>query len=312
MTVKISAAILRQQDDVCSSYVMQLLHSNSAFHKLAASEGRRIVERDAEDERKLASGIALAFDKGILTTRPKVCPAIPINVMGLSAKQVTDKILHHLPSHVGNVIVLQGLSGTGKGTTVAKLCQELPRSVTWSNGNVFRSYTYLCDEMLATEGKDMTEANLTEELLANVVRRVTFDKCDDNHFQMMIDHSVRVSSIENTLLKTKRMSSQVPMVAEKMQGEVIRFGMSAVRQLSEDGFNVILEGRAQTLNFIPTSTRFELVIPDVTILGERRAAQRVMAKALELARASESTTALLDGADASRFVAESLNTMDLS
>lgn len=33
------------------------------------------------------------------------------------------------------VLVLQGLSGTGKGTTVAKLQALLPRASTWSNGN---------------------------------------------------------------------------------------------------------------------------------------------------------------------------------
>ena len=41
----------------------------------------------------------------------------------------------------GCVLVLQGLSGTGKGTTVGKLANMLPKAVTWSNGNVFRSLT---------------------------------------------------------------------------------------------------------------------------------------------------------------------------
>ena len=31
-----------------------------------------------------------------------------------------------------------GLSGTGKGTTVAKLSEKLPNVTCWSNGNVFR------------------------------------------------------------------------------------------------------------------------------------------------------------------------------
>ena len=43
----------------------------------------------------------------------------------------------------GCVLVLQGLSGTGKGTTVAKLQAALPSCVSWSNGNVFRSLTLL-------------------------------------------------------------------------------------------------------------------------------------------------------------------------
>ena len=39
--------------------------------------------------------------------------------------------------------MLQGLSGTGKGTTVSKLQAALPRAVSWSNGNVFRALTLL-------------------------------------------------------------------------------------------------------------------------------------------------------------------------
>lgn len=284
---KLTLALLRKQDDCCSSAVLAALQDLPAFQKLAASEGECIIRRDKEDEDKLAEGIQVAIRKGILSGKPDVSPVHKINVVGLSAQEVTDAIVKQLPSKEGNVIVLQGLSGTGKGTTVAKLRDALPRCVTWSNGNVFRCYTYLCNELLSKQGKEITTANLADAaLIASAEKRVTFVKCPDGSFQTMLDDTTRVADIQNTLLKMPLISEKVPTVAQETQGEVIRFGAAAVKKLSADGYNVILEGRAQTLNYIPTPLRFELVIPEVSLLGERRAAQRVMAKALEIVGSS--------------------------
>ena len=66
-------------------------------------------------------------------------------LLGKSADAVADAIIASLgdaPKR-GCILVLQGLSGTGKGTTVAKLQATLPKCVSWSNGNVFRSLTLL-------------------------------------------------------------------------------------------------------------------------------------------------------------------------
>ncbi|KPI89994.1 hypothetical protein ABL78_0854 [Leptomonas seymouri] len=274
--------ILRQQDDVCSSCVLALLKDNAKFRNLSEGEGRGIIQRDNEDAEKLSDGIRISIRKGILSGQPDVSPVTKVNVVGLTAQEVTDKIIKELPSLSGNVIIIQGLSGTGKGTTVDKLKHALPKCVTWSNGNVFRSYTYLCNEMLQARGKEITAESLTDDLLADVEKRVSFVKCDDGTFQTMLDGKTRVADVQNTILKTPLISAKVPTVAQQMQGEVIRFGASAVKMLSADGYNVILEGRSQTLDYIPTPLRFELVIPEVGVLGQRRAAQRVMAKALEM------------------------------
>ncbi|KAK7194521.1 hypothetical protein NESM_000369300 [Novymonas esmeraldas] len=274
--------VLRQQDDVCSSYVLSLLADNDTFKRLSSSEGEDIIKRDNEDADKLSDGIRIAVRKGILSGQPDVTPVSKVNVVGLTAQDVTDKIVAALPSKTGNVIILQGLSGTGKGTTVSKLKDALPKCVTWSNGNVFRSYTHLCNEVLAAQGKEITADTLTDALLAEVEKRVTFVRNDDGTFATMIDGTTSVADLQNTALKTPLISAKVPTVAQQTQGEVIRFAAGAVRQLSADGYNVILEGRSQTLDYIASPLRFELVIPDVAVLGQRRAAQRVMAKALEM------------------------------
>lgn len=279
---RLTLQILRQQDDVCSSCVLAALKNNTHFQSLAESEGRDIISRDNEDAEKLSDGIRIAIRKGILSGNPDVSPVTKVNVVGLSAQEVTDKIVKALPASTGNVIILQGLSGTGKGTTVNKLRDALPRCVAWSNGNIFRSYTYLCNEVLSAEGKEITTENLTDELLAAVERRVSFVKAEDGSFQAMLDGTTRVADVQNTSLKTPLISAKVPTVAQQTQGEVIRFAASAVKMLSADGYNVILEGRSQTLDYIASPLRFELVIPEVAVLGQRRAAQRVMAKALEM------------------------------
>jgi len=69
---------------------------------------------------------------------PPVEPLTRIDVLGKTADAVCQEIIKALgdaPS-MGCVLVLQGLSGTGKGTTCSLLEQKLPRCTSWSNGNV--------------------------------------------------------------------------------------------------------------------------------------------------------------------------------
>lgn len=273
--------ILKAQDDRTSSAVLAALAHDEAFKLLSESEGKLIIERDREDDEKLAVGIDIAVKKGVLPQDPHVSPVVKISVVGKSADEVAAELLEKLGSTDGHgkVVVLQGLSGTGKGTTVGKLRNALPRCVCWSNGNVFRSVTHLVSEHCAANNIEFSASVLTPELLAATMKRLAFERFGDE-FDVVIDGKTRVSTICNTTLKAPVISSRVPTVAEQTQGEVVLFAASAVKTLTDAGHNVILEGRAQTLNYIPTPYRFELVIEDAGLLGQRRAAQRVMAEAL--------------------------------
>jgi hypothetical protein len=71
------------------------------------------------------------------------------------------------------------------------------------------------------------------------------------------------------------------------QGEVILFASRAVETLGAHGFIVLLEGRAQTVQYVPTPHRFALVLSDPTLIGQRRAAQRLMAAAYKAAPTEE-------------------------
>lgn len=292
-TPLISAAILSRQDDRTSEAVLSILKGKPAFEALSVAEGNDIVTRDREDDVKLAVGIQFAVNKGVLPKDPHVDEVRKIVVTGKSADEVAQEIINVLPSRSGNVIVLQGLSGTGKGTTVKRLQAALPSCVCWSNGNVFRTFTHLACRHCDESGIAFAEDVMTPELLQSFVRRLAFEKFEDG-FDVTIDGSTRVGEIQNTTLKMPHISSRVPTVAALTQGEVVLFAAKAVETLKEAGCNVILEGRAQTLNYIPTPLRFELVMENVALLGERRAAQRVMAAAQKALGASTSDDAALE------------------
>eukprot|EP00954_Amorphochlora_amoebiformis_P003690 286652-Amorphochlora_amoeboformis.AAC.1 len=68
-----------------------------------------------------------------------------IDVIGKSPEEVADEIIEILQDapDKGCVMTLEGLSGTGKGTTVSMLKKKLPNATTWSNGDIFRSITLL-------------------------------------------------------------------------------------------------------------------------------------------------------------------------
>lgn len=287
MSSAITHELLLAQDDRTSNAVLALLKDNAAFARLSASEGALIIQRDAEDEAKLGVGIQISIKRGVLSADPDVSPVKKIDVVGKSADEVAALILADLPGKEGNVLVLQGLSGTGKGTTVKKLQALLPKCVCWSNGNVFRTITHLANAHSEEAKVEFNADLLSTEFVAKAFSRLTFEKFDDG-FDVVIDGATRVSAIQNTVLKTPLISSRVPTVAEQTQGEVVKFAASAVATLTAAGHNVILEGRAQTLNYIPTPHRYELVIPDVSLLGQRRAAQRVMAAAVEALKGGSS------------------------
>jgi hypothetical protein len=54
--------------------------------------------------------------------------------------------------------------------------------------------------------------------------------------------------------------------------------------MGKDGWFVLLEGREQTVNYVQTPSRFILELSDPSLIGKRRAAQRLMADSLAKVR----------------------------
>jgi len=277
-------ALLEAGDDSCSNAIIRAFQEDSTFQEFARKETNGIVQRDAEDDEKLAVGISKAVAKGVIPAQPPVEPVCRIDVKGKSADAVAQEIIEKLGEapQTGCVLVLQGLSGTGKGTTVAKLQAKLPRAVCWSNGNVFRSLTLLAVSHCERQGVPFTPESLTPELLQELMAQLQFGKFNgkfDTHIAG--GHEVYVSEVANTVLKEPRVGKNIPTVAEITQGEIIKFAGNAADQMSADGMNVLMEGRAQTLDYVRTPHRFELVLSEPGIIGMRRAAQRMSASALK-------------------------------
>lgn len=287
----LSAALLAQGDSTTTSAIIDAFRGDATFESFSKAEMDGILKRDAEDDEKLAAGIVMAVEKGVLAADPPVEALTQIDVLGKTAEKVAEEIIIALgdaPAK-GCVLVLQGLSGTGKGTTVSMLQQKLPRCTTWSNGNVFRSLTLLAVSRCEQAGVPFSTEVLTADFLADLMGCLSFGKFGPGGtFDTRISgygHDCLVSQVANTTLKDPKVGKNIPTVAKMTQGEVVGFAAGAAEAMRADGMNVLMEGRAQTLNYVRTPYRYELTLSEPLIIGMRRAAQRMMGTAAEKVKA---------------------------
>eukprot|EP01082_Thalassiosira_pseudonana_P003096 g2831.t1 g2831 contig12:882781-884177(+) len=308
----LSYTILSEQNANTTNAIIEHYSTNQDFLTLSESEGALILARDEEDASKLQKGIDIAKDKRVID--PNFVPEeyITVDVLGKTPDEVADEILGRVRKSdggdcSGGVVVLCGLSGTGKGTTVAKLKEKLETEdnkqvVCWSNGNIFRSVTLLAAtwcEQQNCDGFDAEKA-LTKDNLGSFVGMLEFGKFNGK-FDTRINGlglDLLVSEVQNTELKVPKVSKNIPTVAEVTQGEVILFAADAINKMGQDGIFVLLEGREQTVNYVRTPLRFTLTMSDMTLIGKRRAAQRIAAGALAETNESASEdeiTSALDG-----------------
>ena len=295
----ISYELLSKQDAETSAALVDLYASSEEFTLLSAREGEGILARDKEDADKLQVGIDYAKEKGVIDPDFVSEPYIEVDVLGKTPSDVADEILSRMAKEKGeSVVVICGLSGTGKGTTVAKLREKIEADgsrevVCWSNGNIFRSVTLLaatwCEQQADLEAFD-GERVLTKENLASFMGMLKFGtfngKFDTRINGLGLD--LFVSEVQNTSLKEPKVSRNIPTVAKVTQGEVIIFAADAIRKMGEAGMIVLLEGREQTVNYVRTPLRFTLGLSDDTLIGKRRAAQRLGAAALAVVSDSAS------------------------
>jgi cytidylate kinase len=291
-TPGLSRALLLAQDDTTTNAIIRAFERHAPFVDFSHREMLAILERDAEDDDKLKAGIQLAIRKGVLDASPPVEPVVRIDVLGKSAGDVAGLIVGALgeAAATGCVVVLQGLSGTGKGTTVERVKATLSNSVTWSNGNVFRALTLLavrrCEKLglvVGAGGRYDMAAVLTAEALAEFTAELDFGWHGDAwDIRIGGGLDVLVSQVANTLLKEAVIGRHLPTVAEQTQGEVVAFASAAAAKMGAGGKVVLMEGRAPTLEYVRTLHRFELTMSEPAIIGMRRAAQRMMASAVNM------------------------------
>lgn len=290
----LSYELLKKDDAETNDLVQEFFKGDAMFQRLARQRCEAIQGRDAEDGAKLQKGIDFGIEKGVLPAHIAVEPVRDIQVNDRAMRERVDEIVAALGDAVvkGCVVVVQGLTGTSKGSTVKELVKRLPNAVAWSNGNLFRSLTLLAVTYTEQQGRPLEDA-LVPDVLQSFMGMLSFGKFGDD-FDVEIQGlglSLRVGEIQNTILKEPRVEKCIPTVAKATQGEVIVFVQGVLDQLTAAGKNVIVEGREQTLNYIRSPHRFNLVLEhrrvgcrqrpaDGLWNGLRSAAQLVAAEAV--------------------------------
>jgi len=297
--VPITYKLLAKQNAETSNALIENLAISEAFQFLSSKEQELTMNRDNEDAVKLDKGIEFAKTKGVLDPDYVPQPYVEIDVLGKTPDMVAGEILDTIKDgnkedstdvNKGSVIALCGLSGTGKGTTVATLRKNLEEKegknvVMWSNGNIFRSVTLLavtwCEQQTDINGFDAEK--LTKKTLESFMGMLSFGKFNGKYDTRIngLGMDMYVSEVQNTVLKESKVAKFIPTVAEKTQGEVVNFAADAMETMGKGGIFVLLEGREQTVNYVRTPFRFTLILSDESLIGKRRAAQRVMATTLE-------------------------------
>jgi GTPase SAR1 family protein len=204
----------------------------------------------------LKVGIEYAQMKGVIDVNYVPQPYVAIDVYNKTPEDVADTILQYVQDHPENsddgssdsgyVIVLVGLSGTGKGTTVTQLVTKLQQQqynvITWSNGNIFRCVTLLAttywEDLQKPKQSDASsdepfnkDVVLTKDNIEMFMNMISFEKNAStqkydiklNGFQF---ENLWISDIQNTLLKSSTVSKHIPTVAELTQVRMIYFLVS--------------------------------------------------------------------------------------
>lgn len=283
---QLSLDLLERDDDVTTNTVIECFLSVKEFLDGSKKCTDEIMQRDQEDADKLQKGIDLAISKGVL---PKIdAPKYTtIDAMGKSADEVAQTILDKSNVAEGCVIVLCGLSGTGKGTTVKKIREQVKNSLTWSNGNIFRSLTLLTKAYADKHEKSVQDVVNEEGVLENLMQSLCFAEYEGKGWDTKIQNEelgigpLYVNEVKNSDLKAKSVATNIPTVAEQSQALVVKYVDAAVKQLGSAGFTVVVEGRQATVNYVQTEYRFNLMLADTSIIGQRRVAQRMVGAARE-------------------------------
>ena len=279
-------------DSDATNMIINLLDYHSRFIEIASIETNQIINRDNDDKNKLSKGIDYAIKKNVLQNSDnKHNNKInnKIDVYGKTPDDIADEIISKINNiSSNNVIIIHGLSGTGKGTVAKTLQKKIndtnnsSNTIIWSNGNIFRTITLLAITQCEQQHITFSEDFLTCENINNIMKCLSFVK--NNYTYDIYINGFGINSfmndIQNTLLKSSYISKYVPTIAYHTQGEVINFTNNVISTIISldvnSKCNIIIEGREETMNYIHTDHRFELLLSNSELIGKRRLAQKMI------------------------------------
>ena len=304
--LSISYDLLSQQGVSTNEAINRFFSNSTLFEDYSATQSRLVTARDEADTANLQEGIDYSVEQGVLDEISEPVPYTKIDVLSLVPADTASIILlasnlddSTVPTDEGSSIIVIGKSGTGKGATLSELekmliqlGQDEDKIINWSAGNVFRSYTLLAVTWWEQQQEDgnipldcdfnagvaITPSNM--ELFTSMLQFGLFNNEYDTRIRGL-GFDTYVSEIKFTELASNKVTSVISSVANLIQGEAILFIKDALEILKEDAFVVLLDGREPSMNYVPTPNRFELILSDPNVIGNRRAAQLVGAAALE-------------------------------
>lgn len=225
--------------------------------KQAVSEVLQLLlERDLKD-------MEIDHENRIRLEQEGLVPQFPKKIIKIDTgringiKNVTNIIIGELAAE-DKIISLEGVSGSGKTATADALKEKLD-ALKFSMGEVFRYLVY-CRERAG------------ENNFLRIISRLNY-RIEDNEL-CLFDEAENISVKTADELRLLEIERQLPDVAAQTQRIVIEFiarEISRLREVSDR--RIVLEGRAFTLDFIPSDIRVKL-IADPSIRADRRWAQQ--------------------------------------
>lgn len=215
-----------------------------------------ILERDKIDDeidrknRKSLTAAGLALKKPKKTIEINSGRIIGVsNVVNLIEKEILPEV---------KIISIEGKSGCGKSDT-AKMLSEKIDAILFSFGEIFRYLTY---------------CRMQNKAL-NIGRELKTLRCRLIDDKVCLHKSGCNLSVElQKQLRTYQIDVEVAKTASCSQAEVIHFVSEEISRLvKKSDKKIVLEGRAHTLDFLPSDLRI-ILFADVDVRAERRLKQK--------------------------------------
>lgn len=215
---------------------------------------KAIKKRDLQDavlektnrQNLIRSGLSLYRPKRIITIDTG-----KIEGVERVAKMICDRL-----KKSDRVIALEGISGSGKSATADCLAKKIS-AIKFSFGELFRYLAYL---QVVKKQNDWQK--IFHKIHYNLVGNKIF----------LFDQKQNITKKLALELRSAEIERMVPKVASKTQKPALELLSKEISRLADFDKKIILEGRAFTLDFLPSDVRIQLRC-DVRIRAKRRLKQ---------------------------------------